>query len=143
FCFSMTVGVMWEFIAYSADRWLDLEMQKDRSVQEISSVSIGAEKNAVYHIEKIERSSIESKDESENRMETVIDDGYLDSGIYDTMKDLFVNLLGAIVFSVFGYLYAQHDQKRYRFVQNFIPKKKESTRSSSIGCIAVYLLMFY
>src|SRR5699024_10722695 len=39
FCFSMTVGVMWEFIEYSADRWMDLDMQKDRIVQEINSVS--------------------------------------------------------------------------------------------------------
>src|SRR5699024_670614 len=33
FCFSMTVGVMWEFIEYSADRWMNLDMQKDRIVQ--------------------------------------------------------------------------------------------------------------
>src|SRR5699024_8595527 len=112
-------------------------------VQEINSVSIGAEKNVVYHIENIERTVIESKDESGNSIETVIDDGYLDIGIHDTMRVLFVNLLVAIVFSVFGYLYAQHDQKRYRFVQNFIPKKKERTRTSRIGCIDVYLLMYY
>src|SRR5699024_366014 len=143
FCFSMTVGVMWEVIEYSADRWMDLDMQKDRIVQDINSVSIGADKNVVYHIENIERTVIESKVESGNSIETVIDDGYLDIGIHDTMKDLFVNLLGALVFSVFGYLYAQHDQRRYRFVQNFIPKKKERTRSSSIGCIAAYLLMYY
>src|SRR5699024_2838811 len=94
FCFSMTVGVMWELIEYSADRWMNLDMQKDRIVQEINSVSIGAEKNAIYHIENIERTVIESKDESGNNIETVIDDGYLDMGIIDTMKDLFVNLLG-------------------------------------------------
>jgi len=125
FCFSMTVGVMWEFIEYSADRWFDLDMQKDRIVQEINSVSICAEKNGVNHIENIERTVIESKDESGNSIETVIDEGYLDIGIIDTMKDLFVNLLGAITFSVFGYLYARNDQKKYRFVQNFIPKKRK------------------
>src|SRR5699024_11423905 len=105
--FATTGGVMWEFIDYSAERSMDMDMQKDRIVQEINSVSIGAEKNVVYHIETIERTVIESKDESGNSIETVIDDGYLDIGIHDTMKDLFVNLLGAIVFSVFGYLYAQ------------------------------------
>lgn len=125
FCFSMTVGVMWEFFEYSADRWMNLDMQKDRVVQEINSVSIGAESNAVYQIETIQRTVIESKDDLGNRMETVIDGGYLDIGIIDTMKDLFVNLVGAIVFSVFGYLYAQHDQKKYKFVRNFIPKKRE------------------
>src|SRR5699024_5087543 len=41
FCFSMTIGVMWEFIEYSADRWMNMDMQKDRIVQEINSVNIG------------------------------------------------------------------------------------------------------
>jgi len=123
FCFSMTVGVMWEFFEYAADRWGNLDMQKDRIVQEINSVSIDVENNAVYRIEDIQRTVIESKDPSGDMIETVIDHGYLDIGIIDTMKDLFVNLIGAIVFSVLGYLYARHDQKKYRFVRNFIPKK--------------------
>lgn len=125
FSFSMTVGVMWEFFEYSADRWMNLDMQKDRIVQQINSVSIGAQSNVVNQIENIQRTVIESKDNSGNNIETVIDDGYLDIGIIDTMKDLFVNLLGAIVFSVLGYLYAHHDQKKYKFVRNFIPIKRE------------------
>lgn len=124
FCFSMTVGVMWEFFEYAGDRWMNLDMQKDRIVQQINSVSFGADGNDVYHIEDIQRTVIEGKDDSGNIIETVIDDGYLDIGIIDTMKDLFVNLIGAIVFSVLGYLYAHHDQRKYRFVRNFIPKKK-------------------
>lgn len=123
FSFSMTVGVMWEFFEYYADRWMNLDMQKDRIVQRIDSVSIGVEKNNVHHLENIQRTVIESKDDSGNMIETVIYDGYLDIGLIDTMKDLFVNLIGAIVFSVFGYLYAHHDQKKYRFVRNFIPRK--------------------
>ncbi len=123
FSFSMTVGVMWEFIEYSADRWMNLDMQKDRIITQINSVSVGEEKNTVLHIENIQRTIIERIDASGNKIETVINNGYLDIGIIDTMKDLFVNLLGAVVFSVFGYLYARHDQKRYKFVRNFIPKK--------------------
>jgi len=125
FSFSMTVGVMWEFLEFSADQWMNLDMQKDRIIPQINSVSMGGENNAVHHIENIQRTVVESKEYSGNVTETVIDGGYLDIGIIDTMKDLFVNLLGAIVFSVLGYLYARHDQKKYRFVQNFIPKKRE------------------
>lgn len=44
FCFSMTIGVLWELIEYSADRWIDIDMQKDRIIQEVNSVSIGEEK---------------------------------------------------------------------------------------------------
>lgn len=123
FCFSMTVGVLWEFLEYSADRWMHVDMQKDRIIEEINSVNIGEESNNVYHIKNIEQTIIQSKDASGNVVETVIDNGYLDIGIIDTMKDLFVNLLGAIVFSVFGYLYARDDHKKFTFVESFIPKK--------------------
>lgn len=33
--------------------------------------------------------------------------GYLDVGIIDTMKDLFVNFIGAVVFSTIGYFYVK------------------------------------
>ena len=39
---------------------------------------------------------------------------YLDVGIMDTMKDLFVNFIGAVVFSVFGYLYSRNDYQNLR-----------------------------
>lgn len=125
FCFSMTVGVLWEFLEYSADRWVNQDMQKDRVVEQINSVSIGKEKNEIYHIENIQRTVVEWEDEAKKSYQTVIDNGYLDIGIVDTMKDLFVNLVGAIVFSVFGYYYTQHDQKKFRFIRGFIPIKKE------------------
>lgn len=124
FCFSMTVGVMWEFFEYSADQWLDFDMQKDRIVQEIHTVELGGGQNAVYHIEDIQRTVVESTDASGNTVETVIEGGYLDIGLIDTMKDLFVNLVGAVVFSVFGYLYVENDREKYTFLRNFIPKKK-------------------
>lgn len=123
FCFSMTIGVLWELVEYSADRWIDIDMQKDRIIQEVNSVSIGEEKNTVHNIKNIEETVIESQDEFGNNIETVIDGGYLDVGINDTMKDLFVNLLGAFVFSIFSYLYTRYDKRKYRFVKKFILKK--------------------
>ena len=125
FCFSMTVGVLWEFFEYYADRFMGLDMQKDRVVQVINSVNIGAENGDVHHVGDIERTIIESRDDSGSTSRTVIDGGYLDIGIRDTMKDLLVNLIGAVVFSVFGYLYTKYDQQKYRFVRNFIPTRKK------------------
>ena len=46
-------------------------------------------------------------------------DSYLDIGLYDTMKDLLVNFIGAIVFSIFGYIYIKNRDKKV-FVTNFI-----------------------
>ena len=56
--------------------------------------------------------------------EITIENGYLDLGIIDTMKDLIVNLIGAIVFSVIGYLYIENRDK-YKIAEHFIPVVKE------------------
>ena len=50
--------------------------------------------------------------------------GYLDIGIIDTMKDLIVNFIGAIVFSVIGYFYVK-SKGNGKFAKKFIPKLKE------------------
>ena len=50
--------------------------------------------------------------------------GYLDIGLIDTMKDLFVNFIGAVVFSVTGFLYAKSKGKRRTAAQGFVPSKK-------------------
>src|SRR5699024_7563121 len=113
FCFSMTVGVLWEFFEYYADRTMGLDMQKDRIVQVVNSVDLGEENGAVHQVGGIERTIIESRDDSGSTTRTVIEGGYLDIGVRDTMKDLLVNLIGAVVFSVFGYLYAKYDQQKY------------------------------
>ena len=46
--------------------------------------------------------------------------GYLDIGLSDTLKDLFVNFIGAAVFSVIGGIYVQEREKN-SFAAAFIP----------------------
>lgn len=123
FCFSMTVGVMWEFVEFSADRFLQFDMQKDSIVQQINSVKLSEDGNTVYSVEDITRTVIESQTENGKTKKTVIENGYLDIGVIDTMKDLFVNFIGAVVFSIFGYLYSLNDYKKFTFIRNFIPRK--------------------
>ena len=43
FCFSMTVGVLWEFFEYGMDTTFNTDMQKDRIVQTVSSVILNPE----------------------------------------------------------------------------------------------------
>ena len=50
--------------------------------------------------------------------------GYLDIGIIDTMKDLFVNFIGAVVFSITGFFYARSKGERRTPAQSFVPSKK-------------------
>ena len=118
FSFSMTVGVMWEFGEFAVDRYLVKDMQKDRIVNRISSVKINEnnenEPIIIDNINKVEIYSNDSKDI------TVIEGGYLELGLIDTMKDLFVNFVGAVVFSVIGYFYVKNRGKG-NFAKQFIP----------------------
>lgn len=120
FCFSMTIGVLWEFFEYGADKYFNLDMQKDTIVTKISSVDLDPNKsNKAIVINNIESTKINTENG-----EVIINGGYLDIGINDTMKDLFVNFIGAICFSFIGYLYIINREK-YKFASNFIPVKKE------------------
>lgn len=119
FCFSMTIGILWEFFEFTADYLTKTDMQKDRIVREISSVMLNKDnENVPIKIKDIEKTEIYSKDGTV----TTIENGYLDIGLIDTMKDLFVNFIGAVVFSIIGFLHVQNREK-YKFAEGFIPTK--------------------
>ena len=119
FCFSMTVGVLWEFFEYGCDRYLGQDMQKDTIVHQICSVSLNdMPSTKVQTIQDISDVIIIHSDGSEERLGL---GGYLDVGINDTMKDLFVNELGALCFSFIGYFYVKQKGKG-EFAVKFIPQ---------------------
>lgn len=119
FCFSMTIGVIWEFFEFSMDQFFLLDMQKDTVVHTISSVML---------------------DPTGGNTPTIVGDindvvvngqslglgGYLDIGLLDTMKDLFVNFIGAVVFSIIGYFYVKNRGKG-KFAKRFIPQVKNKS----------------
>lgn len=129
FCFSMTIGVLWEFIEFSADKLFKSDMQKDRIVESIASVEFDPDKNnQSIQYNNISYTILYDKDEN---VLLKINGGYLDIGLIDTMKDLFVNFIGAIVFSILGYFYLINHQER-AFIKNFIPIKEERKIPESI-----------
>lgn len=117
FCFSMTVGVLWEFFEFGMDRLFHLDMQKDTVVQSITSVMLDpTNSNTPITIDGIHSVAVNGKD--------LGFDGYLDIGLYDTMEDLFVNFIGAVTFSVIGYFYIKHRGKG-KLARAFIPTLSE------------------
>lgn len=123
FCFSMTIGVLWEFFEFGMDETIRTDMQKDRIATVISSVALNEEKeNVPIVIKNIEETKIYGEIDNE-KTEITIKGGYLDIGLKDTMKDLLVNFVGAIIFSCIGLLYIK-DRDEYRFAENFIPIMK-------------------
>lgn len=122
FCFSMTVGVLWEFFEFGMDRVFHLDMQKDTVVQSITSVMLDpTNSNTPVTIDGIHSVAVNGQD--------LGFDGYLDIGLYDTMADLFVNFIGAVVFSTIGYFYIKHRGKG-RLARAFIPTITESENAA-------------
>ena len=119
FCFSMTIGVLWEFFEFSADHFFATDMQKDTIVHQINTVELDATKtNKVVKIKNIDDVIIVHSDGTEESLGL---GGYLDIGIIDTMKDLFVNFIGAVVFSILGFIYVKTRGKG-KIASSFIPR---------------------
>lgn len=116
FCFSMTIGVLWEFFEFSMDWFFGLDMQKDTIINTINTVVLDPTRsNKVVTITGITSTAVNGVDLGIN--------GYLDIGLIDTMKDLFVTLIGALVFSFIGFFYVKN-RGEGKFAKRFIPTMK-------------------
>ncbi len=112
FCFSMTIGVLWEFFEWTMDLYFGKDMQKDTWITSFNSVALNPDgANVPVHVD-IDSVTVNGQTW----------DKYLDIGLYDTMQDLLVNFIGAVTFSVFGLIYIKNRGKG--FAGRFIPRLK-------------------
>ena len=116
FCFSMTIGIFWEFFEYAMDYLFALDMQKDVLLSGFHSVLLDeTRQNVPVAVREITRTVIETADGTK-----YVISGYLDIGLTDTLKDLFVNFIGAAVFSLLGRIYVRQ-RGRNSIAAAFIP----------------------
>ena len=128
FCFSMTMGVLWEFFEYGADRLLLLDMQKDTVLSQISTVDLDPTlSNTPVVVSGITDMLLELSDGSTYRVGL---GGYLDIGLYDTMADLFVNFLGAVVFSIIAFFETKSAKRPLTTALALHKRKKKSEAAS-------------
>lgn len=122
FCFSMTIGVLWEFFEWSVDLIFKTDMQKDTILTAIHTVNLDpGGHNVAYHATQIADTILVYADGSQQAMGL---GGYLDIGLMDTMKDLLVNFIGAVVFSFIGYFFVKSKGKG-KIARMFIPEVME------------------
>lgn len=125
FCFSMTVGVLWEFFEYGGDQLMGFDMQKDTIVRSIHTVELDETRsNRVVVKDDIADVILVHSDGTQEALGL---GGYLDVGIHDTMKDLMVNFVGAVIFSIIGFFYVKQKGKG-SFAARFIPRVKRMTQ---------------
>ena len=119
FCFSMTIGVLWEIFEWTMDSLFALDMQKDVIMTGFNSVTLDpGGHNIPYAVNQITDTIVVFADGSQKSLNL---GGYLDVGLHDTMMDMFVNLIGAVIFSIIGYFYVKKDGQGW-FAKHFIPK---------------------
>ena len=124
FCFSMTVGVIWEFFECTMDQLFFLDMQKDTVVSAIGSIVLDPTGgNTPIVLKNITDVIVVQADGTQTALGL---GGYLDIGLLDTMEDLFVNFIGALTFSIIGYFYVRSRGKG-KFAKRFIPVANNST----------------
>lgn len=112
FCFSMTVGVLWEFFEFSMDYLFHMDMQKDTIIHSFASVTLDPTNNNIpILVDSITDVAVNGKSLGLG--------GYLDVGLYDTMQDLFVNFVGALTFSVIGYFSVKSGNNK--IAKQFVP----------------------
>ena len=116
-CFSMFIGVMWEFFEFFMDQVFQLDMQKDTVIHSFSSVMLDpAHSNTPIRLEDIHDTVVNGTSLGLG--------GYLDIGLIDTMQDLLVNFIGAVLFSFFGYFCMKYKDKR-KLLRKLVPRRKE------------------
>jgi hypothetical protein len=109
FCFSMTIGVVWELFEFSMDQFLGFDMQKDTYLTAFQSVLLNEEGRNIPVKVTIDSLIVNGEPWK----------AYIDLGLIDTMFDLLVNFIGAAIFSVFGYIYIKQRGKG-NFLKRFI-----------------------
>lgn len=128
FCFSITIGTLWEFFEFGMDLITNADMQKDFIVNQFGTVYLDPDGlNKSVLINDIDKTVIYGKNG-----DPVTISGYLDIGLFDTMKDMFVNFIGAFIFSIFGYLYIKSRGKG-KVASQFIPVFKDIIEEGKIA----------
>ena len=121
FCFSMTIGVLWEFFEFFMDVFFHSDMQKDTVIHAIYTVTLDPTlSNTAVAVPDIREVAV-------NGQELGLG-GYLDIGLIDTMKDLLVNFIGATVFSAIGFFYAASKGRSQTAATRFVPSRKKAER---------------
>ena len=103
-CFSIAIAVLWEFCEFGADRFLGMDMQDDTVIHSLTSYLLGESLGVTGSIENIQTVTV-------NGMELP---GYIDIGLIDSMLDMMLESLGALVTCLLLLL----DKGKHPLIQN-------------------------
>ena len=94
-CFSVALAAVWEFIEFGADQLCGMDMQNDRIITHIVSYDLGPAPGVLGSIDSIGQVSIDGV--------SLPFAGYLDIGLHDSMWDMILESLGALITAIICY----------------------------------------
>lgn len=89
-CFSLALAAVWEFFEFGIDRIFGSDMQMDRYISSLDSYLLGSEAGKIGHMDKIDSVTVNGQ----------VLEGYIDIGLIDTMGDMMIEGLGALIYCV-------------------------------------------
>ena len=104
--FSIAVAAVWEFMEFGADRFLGMDMQDDTVITQLTSYLLGPQTGVTGTIRGIEAVTVNGICLPVN--------GYIDVGLFDTMYDMMLESLGALVTAAVLWL----DKSRHPLIQS-------------------------
>lgn len=93
-CFSVAIAALWELCEFGADLFLGMDMQNDTVIYSLTSYLLGDGPGITGSIENIQSVTV-------NGIQLP---GYIDIGLTDSMLDMLLETLGAIVTCAFLWL---------------------------------------
>ena len=103
-CFSMAIAVLWEFCEFGADRFLGMDMQDDTVIYSLTSYLLGDALGITGRIPHIQTVTVNG----------ITLPGYIDIGLIDSMLDMLLETMGAIVTCALLWL----DKGRHPLIEN-------------------------
>lgn len=89
--FSLAVALLWEMFEYAGSTFLGMDMQEDEIIHKVRSFLLAGTHNDIVVLDNITKTIIYYGDG-----QTYTIDGFLDIGLYDTLNDMLVCLLGSL-----------------------------------------------
>lgn len=89
-CFSLALSAVWEFFEFGIDRIFGSDMQMDTYISSIDSYMLGSQAGQIGHIDGISSVVVNGQ----------VLEGYIDIGLIDTMGDMMIEGLGALIYCI-------------------------------------------
>jgi hypothetical protein len=93
--FSLAIATLWEIFEYGVNTILGFDMMEDAFVTQINSYLLAGTHNSAVHLDNITQTVVHY-----GNGKTYAFSGYLDLGLIDTLGDMMICTIGAIVFAI-------------------------------------------